>query len=102
MYYVLYMDVFFVENLVMDYFLIRTALRLMKCSATHLRSLAAAALVSAMTCFTVVFMRKYLLLNTILVSVAATALMVRFGCKIKDNAISHQLCKIRWFSNGYL
>ena len=40
MYYVLYMDVFFVENLVMDYFLIRTALRLMKCSATHLRSLA--------------------------------------------------------------
>ena len=84
MYYVLYMDVFFVENLVMDYFLIRTALRLMKCSATHLRSLAAAALVSAMTCFTVVFMRKYLLLNTILVSVAATALMVRFGCKIKD------------------
>ena len=38
MYYVLYMDVFFVENLVMDYFLIRTALRLMKCSATHLRS----------------------------------------------------------------
>ena len=84
MYYELYIDVFFVENLVMDYFLLRTAIRLMKCTATHLRCLAAAALGSAMTCLTVVFTRKYLLLNTILVSVAATALMVRFGCKIKD------------------
>ncbi len=84
MYYELYIDVFFVENLVMDYFLLRTAIRLMKCTATHLRCLVAAALGSAMTCLTVVFTRKYLLLNTILVSVAATALMVRFGCKIKD------------------
>ena len=84
MYYVLYIDVFFVENLVMDYFLLRTAVRLMRCSATHLRCLAAAAAGSALTCLAVIFIRKYLLLNTILVSVAVTALMVRFGCKIKD------------------
>ena len=84
MYYELYIDVFFVENLVMDYFLLRTAVRLMKCSATHLKCLAAAALGSGMTCFTIVFAGKYLLLDTLLVSVAATALMVRFGCKIKD------------------
>ncbi len=84
MYYELYMDVFFVENLVMDYFLLRTAARLMRCSATRLRCLAAGALGAAMTCLTVAFSRKYLLLNTILVSVAVAALMVRFGCKIKD------------------
>ncbi len=82
--YELYIDVFFVENLVMDYFLLRTAVRLMRCSATRLRCLAAAGLGSAMTCLAIVLIRRYLLLNTVLVSVAVTALMVRFGCKIKD------------------
>ena len=43
MHYELYIDVFFVENMLMDYFLLRLSNRLMKCSATHLRSLAAAA-----------------------------------------------------------
>ena len=84
MYYELYIDVFFVENLVMDYFLLRTAARLMRCSATRPGCLAAAAAGAAVSCLTVVFFRKSPLLNTVLGSVAVTALMVRFGCKIKD------------------
>ena len=84
MHYELYIDVFFMENLIMDYFLLRLVNRLMKCSATHLRSLAAAAIGSGLACISIIFLRKYLLLNTILVSVAVTTFMVRFGCKIKD------------------
>ena len=82
--YELYIDVFFLENLLMDYFLLRLSVRLLKCSATHLRCLAAAAAGAGLSCLGVVFLRKYPLLNTVLVSVAATAIMVRFGCKIKD------------------
>ena len=84
MLYELYIDVFFLENLLMDYFLLRLTARLLKCSATHLRCLAVSAAGSGLTCLGVVFFRRYPLLNTILVSVAVTALMVRFGCKIKD------------------
>lgn len=84
MHYELYIDVFFVENMLMDYFLLRLSNRLMKCSATHLRSLAAAAAGASLACISIIFLRKYLLLNTILVSVAITIFMVRFGCKIKD------------------
>ena len=82
--YELYIDVFFLENLLMDYFLLRLSVRLLKCSATHFRCLAAAAAGAGLACLGVIFFRKYPLLNTVLVSVAVTALMVRFGCKIKD------------------
>ena len=85
MYYVLYMDVFFVENLVMDYFLLRLVNRLLHCSATQIRSLAGGAFGALSVSLLIAMgMLSQKFLNTILVHVVINTIMVKFGCKIKD------------------
>ncbi|QOV20233.1 sigma-E processing peptidase SpoIIGA [Blautia liquoris] len=86
MYYEFYLDVYFLENLVMNYALLRITNKLLGCSATHLRSLLSAAVSSAAS-VCIILLYRYSMISTILVSVAANTLMVRFGCKIKDGKL---------------
>ncbi|MGI6010534.1 MAG: sigma-E processing peptidase SpoIIGA [Ruminococcus sp.] len=85
MYYEIFIDVFFVTNMVMDYFLLRLVSRILGCSATHLSSLAGGAFGALALSLTIAFglpQRRFL--NTILVHVVINTIMVKFGCKIKD------------------
>ncbi len=82
MYYEVFIDVLFVINFVMDYFLLRLACRLLGHSATWLRSLAGAAIGAAGICLLAVFPMGRIL-NTILIHVVVNTIMVRFGCNLK-------------------
>lgn len=83
-YYEIFIDVFLVTNMVMDYFLLRIVSRILRCSATHLRSLAAAVFGALALCLLIIIqLSDWRLLNTVLVHVVINTLMVKFGCKIK-------------------
>lgn len=82
--YEFYLDVFFIENLVINYALLRTTNNLLKCSATHVRSLLSAAAGGLAAAVSLVWLYRCSMISTLLVSVAANTLMVRFGCKIKE------------------
>ncbi len=82
MYYEVFIDVLFVINFVMDYFLLRLACRLLGHSATWLRSLEGAAIGAAGICLLAVFPMGRIL-NTILIHVVVNTIMVRFGCNLK-------------------
>ena len=82
MYYEVFIDVLFVINFVMDYFLLRLACRLLGHSATWPRSLAGAAIGAAGICLLAVFPMGRIL-NTILIHVVVNTIMVRFGCNLK-------------------
>lgn len=81
--YEFYLDVYFIENLVINYALLRMTNKLLKCSATHVRSLLCAAAGSVAATVSLVLLYRYNMISTMLVSVAANTIMVRFGCKIK-------------------
>lgn len=84
MYYEIFIDVFFVTNTVMNYLLLRIVNRILRCSATHLKSLAAAAFGAFfLSLLIIIQLPGGKLLNTILVHVVINTLMVKFGCKIK-------------------
>ncbi|MBS6196020.1 MAG: sigma-E processing peptidase SpoIIGA [Clostridiales bacterium] len=82
MYYEVYLDVFFVLNGTMDYFLLRLVNRLLHGSATPGRSLLGALAGAAGACIPVIFPGNRFL-NTILVHVIINTIMVRFGCNLK-------------------
>lgn len=82
MYYEIFIDVFFLTNVILDYFLLRTVNRLLKCSATHFRSLIGSILGAFGVCLIIIWPEKHILLNTILVHVVINTIMVKFGCKI--------------------
>lgn len=83
-YYEIFIDVFFLINMVLDYFLLRIVNRLLKCSATHLRSLLGSVLGALGVCLIIIWPARSTILNTILVHVVINTFMVKFGCKIKD------------------
>lgn len=80
--YEVFIDVLFVINFVMDYFLLRLACRLLGHSATWQRSLAGAAIGAAGICLLAVIPMGWIL-NTILIHVVVNTIMVRFGCNLK-------------------
>lgn len=80
--YEVFIDVLFVINFVMDYFLLRLTCRLLGHSATWQRSLAGAVIGAAGICFLAVFPMGRIL-NTILIHVVVNTIMVRFGCNLK-------------------
>ncbi|HIS26430.1 MAG TPA: sigma-E processing peptidase SpoIIGA [Candidatus Pullilachnospira intestinigallinarum] len=82
MYYEVFIDVLFVMNFVMDYFLLRLTCRLLGHSATWRRSLAGAAIGAAGICLPAIVPAGRLL-NTILIHVVVNTIMVRFGCNLK-------------------
>lgn len=84
MYYEFFIDVFFLTNAVMDYLLLRMVNRLLRCSATHIRSIAGGVLGAlAVSLMTILQLSGRQFLNTILVHVVINTMMVKFGCKIK-------------------
>ena len=82
MYYEVFLDVLFVMNLLMDYFLLRLTCRLIHSSATRWRSLLGA-LIGAVGICLIALWPGSRILNTILVHVVINTLMVRFGCNLK-------------------
>lgn len=85
--YEFYLDVFFTENFVMSYLLLRMTNRLLHCSATHVRSLLCAGSFTAIQTAGFLWTCRLGMISTLLVSVAATTFMVRFGCKMKRKKI---------------
>ncbi|NCC42642.1 MAG: hypothetical protein EOM18_03465 [Clostridia bacterium] len=81
-YYEVFIDVLFIKNCVMDFFLLRLVNRLLRGSATLRRSLLGACIGAAGLCLLAIFPGSRLL-NTILVHVVVNTMMVRFGCNIK-------------------
>lgn len=84
MYYEVYLDVLFVVNGIMDYFLLRLVNRLLHGSATPGRSLLGAFIGAAGVCM-LVLVPGSRVLNTILVHVVINTIMVRFGCNLKKS-----------------
>lgn len=83
MYYEVYLDVLFVVNGIMDYFLLRLVNRLLHGSATPGRSLLGACIGAVGVCITV-FCPCGRIWNTLLVYVVMNTIMVRFGCDLKQ------------------
>lgn len=84
MYYEIFIDVFFLINMVLDYFLLRIVNRFLKCSATRFRSFLGSILGALGVCLIIIWPGKNIILNTILVHVVINTIMVKFGCKIKN------------------
>lgn len=82
MYYEIYLDVLFVINVVMDYFLLRLTGRLCGHTATWMQSLLGAVLGAGGICLLAVFPQNRAI-STLLIHVAVNTIMVRFGCSLK-------------------
>lgn len=83
MHYELFLDVLFLENLLLNYFTMRIVNRILKCSATHFRTLAGAGAGAFFYVLWLCFLKEQGKMNTLLVYVVITTCMVRFGCGIR-------------------
>ncbi|SHE32703.1 sigma-E processing peptidase SpoIIGA [Lactonifactor longoviformis] len=83
MYYEIYIDVLFVVNMVMDYFLLRLVNRLLGGSATCLRSLAGSAIGAAGMCLAVLLPFRSIWIILLFMHGFIGILMVRVGCGCK-------------------
>ena len=83
MYYELYIDVVFLENLILDYLLLGLVGKLLKCPPGRLRRLCGAALGSAGICMLYVFSLQETLAGNLLVYVIFSTAMVKAGLNLK-------------------
>ncbi len=83
MYYELYIDVFFLENFMMDYILLMFLKRMLSCSASHGRIALGAAAGAAMTCMVVVLPIPGVLVKTLLFHGFVNVVMLKTGLKIE-------------------
>lgn len=81
MYYEIYIDVLFVINLFADYLLLRLLNRLLRCSATHGRSLAGALLGAAGFCLMLVVSLYRYPIFWHLFSILLSIILVKIGCR---------------------
>lgn len=86
MYYEVYLDVLFVLNGIMDYFLLRLVNRLLHGSATPGRCLWGAVIGAVGICIVTLYPGSRML-NTLLVHVVLNTIMVRFGCNLRKKRI---------------
>lgn len=84
MYYELYIDVLFLENLLLDYLLLSLLKKLLKCPAKRIRMLLAAALGSAGVCLVYTFSLQRTFLGAVFIYGILSTVMVRAGLRIKD------------------
>lgn len=87
MYYELYIDVFFVINMVMDYILLRLVNMLLKGSATHLRSIAGAAIGALGMCLIIILPIQSRLVQLCFMHLCISVIMVWVGCECKGKKI---------------
>jgi len=83
-YYELYIDVLFLENLLLDYLLLALLGRLLKCPAKRIRMLLAAALGSLGICAVYVLSLEKTFLGAVLIYVVLSTVMVKAGLGIKS------------------
>lgn len=83
MYYELYIDVLFLENLLLDYLLLSLLRKLLKCPGGWIRRLLAAALGSMGICLLYAFSLEQSLIGHVLVYVVFSTVMVKVGLCIK-------------------
>ncbi len=83
MYYELYIDVFFLENFMMDYILLMLLKRMLSDTASHGRIVLGAAVGAAMTCMIVVLPIPYMFVKTLLFHAFVNVVMLKTGLKIK-------------------
>lgn len=84
MYYELYVDVLFLVNFVMDYFLLLLVKRMLKCQATHGRICIGAGIGSLLTCVITVIYIPYTFIKLVLFHGLVNTFMIRIGLKIKN------------------
>lgn len=84
MYYELYLDVLFLENLLADYLLLSLLKEILKCSVGRLRRLAGAALGSAGICGLYLFAIESTLAGRLFIYVVFSTVMVKIGLGIRD------------------
>lgn len=84
MYYELYIDVVFLENLLLDFLLLSLLKRILKCSAGRLRRLLAAVLGSTGICLMYVFSVEQGFFRFLFIYVLLGTVMVKIGLHIKD------------------
>ena len=83
MYYELYVDVLFLVNFMMDYFVLLLVRKFLSCSATHGRVCLGAIVGSFLTCTVVILPIPYPWVKVILFHTLVNTCMVRVGLKIK-------------------
>lgn len=86
MYYELYVDVFFLQNFMMDYLLLLLTKRMLRCSATHRRICLGGLLGAFFTCIIVVLPIPFAFVKFILFHMFVNTFMIRAGLKIKTRA----------------
>lgn len=84
MHYELYIDVWFLRNLLIDFLLLSLLQRILKCPAGKLRRLGAAALGSTGVCLLYVCSVEQEMLRFLLVYVLLSTIMVKVGLHIQD------------------
>lgn len=93
MYYEVYLDEWFLRNLVMDYFLLRMTVKICGRSATRLRSAGGAAIGAAGSCLIFLLPFSSVLFNMLLLQGITNTCMVRFGCKVRGvRALLKDVC----------
>ncbi|MGO5051922.1 sigma-E processing peptidase SpoIIGA [Lachnospiraceae bacterium LCP25S3_G4] len=81
--YELYVDVLFLVNFMMDYFVLLIVRKILKCSATHFNICIGSAVGSLLTCIVIVLPIPYAFMKLILFHVVINTFMIRIGLKIK-------------------
>lgn len=84
MYYELYIDVLFLVNFTMDYLLLLTVRRILKCTATHFSVFKGAVLGALFTCAAICIPGRNLWMKFILFHIVTNTIMIRTGLKIKE------------------
>lgn len=84
MYYELYIDVLFLVNFMMDYFVLLTAGKILSCTATHRSVFAGAVIGAASTCAVICLPGQHFLFKFILFHFVINTVMIRTGLKIKE------------------
>ena len=85
MYYELYIDIYFLINFIMDYFLLMVVKRILKCQTTHLRVLAGAVMGALLTCIITVIPIPYAIVKFILFHGFVNVVMIKTGLKIRGD-----------------
>lgn len=84
MYYDLYIDVLFLVNFMMDYLLLLTTKKILKCSATHLNVCIGALLGSLATCIIVSIPIPYVFVKFILFHAVVNTGMIWIGLRMRE------------------
>ena len=86
MYYELYIDVLFLVNFMMDYLLLLTTKKILKCSATHLNVCIGALLGSLATCVIICLPVPYAFVKFILFHTLVNTCMIKIGLRVKGTS----------------